>query len=255
MGRTVIARDMAAALLALGLPLFLWARLYPVTDWAALALGPLAVMLFAGVQDPALALNRARLAAVLHPGTLAARWLTGRLSALWRAGVFVLIAVPVLAWQALVTSGPELICLGLLCLAAGSLAAWLRRRLDRQVTPPFARWAALAGAAGIAAVAALPVLAWVNWALVPRPPGIGDQSLAEAVQAAMAALPDRRGWIAEGLAPIYAADAARLWAAVRFQGWVWPVILYCVQAGLVGAVVARSMTALMDVAAQARGGR
>lgn len=251
MGRVIMTRDMAGAGLALGLPLVLWAMTYPATDWAVLALLPLAVMMFAGVYGPARALNQARLAVVLQPGSAGARWMTGRLSAAWRAGLFTSVAVPVLAQQALVVTVPELICLVSLCLMAGLLVVALRRWLAGQMTAPFARWATLALAAMLAAVMVLPVLVWVNWFLVPRPAVVAGQSVADAMQAALAA--QRADWVGQAVGGLMAADAARLWAVDALRPSVWPAVVYCLHAGLVGFVVARSFTALMDLAARAGG--
>ena len=58
------------AMLIIALSLFLWARLYTVTDWSVLALVPLAALLFAGLFWSSAAVSLASIKVAVKQGSV-----------------------------------------------------------------------------------------------------------------------------------------------------------------------------------------
>ncbi len=229
----------------LAVPLYLWRILYPSTDWAAVFLAALTVVLFGGCRKPLAAMLRVRFAAMLLEESWIYRRMTGGIWASIRSCVFVAITVPILAWQALSASDPIGLLLVTLCLAASGTALGARVWLQRHLHEPYRVWHGANLGAVIAGMIFLPILAWTIWNHVPIPGEFRTLGFWEAVQFGVAeGLPQRRGWIAEILAVPFAVESAQLWLVAKYGTSVWVTVLYSLYLALVAFVVARASTAL-----------
>ena len=240
--------------MAVTLSLYLWRTLYPATDWAVVALAPLAALLFMGSLWTSAAVYRASMrAAVRWDSTLA--WLmTGRVRAFFGATVFTLVAVPLLAWHAISSTYPEFLLVAVLCFIASMLFAGTENKLLDHLTPPFARATALSLAMMIAALFFVPVLTWANWNFTPQPSAIRSAGLGEALQLGFSQLPARRGWVAELLAPLYALEYGKLWFVVQAGSPKWFSFWYSIDAALISFVAGRASAVLMSIVQLTRGG-
>lgn len=229
----------------LAVPLYLWRVLYPSTDWAALFLAPVALVLFLGVKKPLEAMLRARLAAMVLPNSRISRFVTGRIRAIIHSCVFVAVTVPILAWQALSASDLIALLLVVLCLAASTTALGVRRWLKHHLHHPYCAWLGANLGALIAGMVFIPILAWTTWNYVAFPGEFRTLGLWQAVQFGVAdQLPQRRGWIAEILAVPFAIESAQLWLIARYGAALWVTVLYSLYLALVAFVVARASTAV-----------
>lgn len=73
--------NLAIALISavfLMLPLLLWRALYQQTDWAAIFLAPLLVILFAGFRKPLADVLQAKAAAAVRPSSRLFMFVTGK---------------------------------------------------------------------------------------------------------------------------------------------------------------------------------
>ena len=226
-------------------PLYLWRIVYPSTDWAAVFLAALTVVLYVGCKKPLAAMLRKRFAAMILEESPVYGVMTGGIRAVIHSSVFVAVTVPILAWQALSASDPIGLLLVMLCLAASATALGARRWLQRHLHHPYCVWHGANLGALIAGVIFLPILAWTIWNHVPIPGEFRTLGFWEAVQFGVAeGLPQRRGWIAEILAVPFAFESAQLWLIARFGTSVWVTVLYSLYLALVAFVVARASTAL-----------
>ena len=98
-----------------------------------------------------------------------------------------------------------------------------------------------------AAVIFVPVLAWANWNFTPQPVAIRIASLEEALQLGFSLLPERRGWVAELLAPFYLLEYGKLWFVVQVHSPKWFSMWYSVDASLISLVAARASSILMSL--------
>jgi hypothetical protein len=224
-----------------------WRLSYPYSDWAALALVPLAGALFLGQVSPKTNLYRARMRSTIRTESPLSGILTGRTTAILSAALFVLIAIPVLAWQALSSSVMEAFTMAILCLVAGLVFSKAHATLLFHFHPPFARAAAIVLGTWLVALAFIPVIAWVNWSIVSHPGEIQTASLKEAVELGWQELPLRRGWIAEILAPFYAFDAIKLWLVLQIEPSRWATILFSLDTALVSFILARASITLTSL--------
>lgn len=245
--KIIILANALGTSLSLTLTLYLWCVLYPVTDWAVLALLPLAALIFTGSLWTSAAVYGVCMRAAVRGGSPLAWLMTGRLRALLGAAVFTLIAVPLLAWHALSSSYAEVLLLAFLCFVAPLLFVGTEYKLLDHLTPPFARATALSGAMLFAAVMFVPVLAWANWNFMPQPVAIRIASLEEALQLGFNQLPERRGWVAELLAPFYVLEYGKLWFVVQVDSPKWFSMWYSVDASLISLVAARASAILMSL--------
>ena len=222
--------------------LALWRIAYSLSDWAALALLGVAMLLFMSQMRTVGALYRARMRVMFRGESPLAKWLTGQIKAILIALLFVATAVPVLAWQALRAGWSEALGLTVLSLLAGLLLAWMQARARRHVHPPFVDPPAAWLATWAVALPAIVLLAYIHYNFVALPGEI--RAAADPWAAALLGiemnLPARRGWVAEALAPLAAWEAAKLWFVTRANMPAIVPLLFVVEAALVGFVVARA---------------
>lgn len=249
----MVAINALGVSVSLTLSLYLWRVLHPVTDMAVIALLPLSALIFTGSFWDSAAVYRACMRAAVQVDSPLAWLMTGRLRALLGAAVFTLVAVPLLAWHAISSTYAELLLLACLFFVASLLFACSENKLLDHLTPPFARTTALSGAMLIAAVFFVPVLAWSNWNFMPQPSAIRTASFEEALQLGFSQLPERRGWVAELLAPFYALEYGKLWFVVQAESPKWFSIWYSVDAALICLVAARASAVLMSLVRVPRG--
>ena len=229
----------------LAVPLYLWRILYPSTDWAALFLAPLTLVLFFGFKKPLGAMLRVRFAAMILDDSRISRFMTGRITTVIHSCIFVAVTVPILAWQALSASDLIALFLVVLCLAASAMALGVRRWLQHHLHDPYSAWHGANLGALIAGMISFPILAWITWNYISFPDEFRTLGFWEAVQFGVAEqLPQRRGWIAEILALPFAIESAQLWLIAKYGTAVWVTVLYSLYLALVAFVVARASTAL-----------
>ncbi|MXY51951.1 MAG: hypothetical protein F4Y86_05385, partial [Gammaproteobacteria bacterium] len=227
-------------------PVALWRLLYPASDWAALCLAPLALLLFEGIRRPLAAALRARAEAVVRHDSPIARFATGQLRAAVHATLFAGSAVVVLAWQALEASWTEALILAAACAAGCCAAVYAPRRAGSHFRLAVADHYGIAfGALGVAVVL-VPLLAWVNWPFVVCSGEFRELGLQATMEFWLEKrLPSRGGWIAEGLALMYAIEAIQVFAVARLWGLGSAgALLYSVYLSLVAYLVARSSAAV-----------
>ena len=239
----------AAIVVATGIllvvPLYLWRILYPSTDWAAVFLAALTLGLFFGCKEPLAAMLRVRFAAMILDDSRIAKFMTGRIRTVIHSCVFVVVTVPILAWQALSASDLIALFLVVLCLASSAMALGVRRWLEHHLHDPYCVWHGAKLGALIAGTTFFPILAWITWNYVAFPGEFRTLGFWEAVKFGIAdQLPQRRGWIAEILALPFAIEFAQLWLIARYGTAVWVTVLYSLYLALVAFVVARASTAL-----------
>ncbi|MCZ0943541.1 MAG: hypothetical protein OXJ53_10825 [Gammaproteobacteria bacterium] len=235
----------ALPVVVLAIPLGLWRVAYRFTDWAALFLVPLALVLFIGFHRPLTSVLRAKFMAVVQHDSPIATLATGKVRAAAKSILFVASAVFVLAWHALEVNAAVALVLLTGCVVASCMAVYIPRWAQSHFRGSFARHYGIAFGSAATAVFLVPVLAWVNWIGVDHPGEFRSMELREAMLFWLEErLPDRRGWIAETLAWAYAVEATQISLVAKFGlGSVWAPI-YSFYLGLVGFLVARSSAAV-----------
>lgn len=234
------------AMLIIALSLFLWARLYTVTDWSVLALVPLAALLFAGLFWSSAAVSLASIKVAVKQGSPLTWLVTGRLRALLGAAAFTVVAVTLLAWCAISWTYTELLLLAVLCLSAALVFAFSEHKFSGHLTPPFARMTAISTATLVVAVFFVPVVAWFDWNFTTHPGEIRMVSLEQALKLGAGQVPERGGWVAELMAPIYALEYGKLWFVVQTGTPKWFSFWYSIDAALISIVAARTSAVLMS---------
>ena len=240
--------NLAIALISavfLMLPLLLWRALYQQTDWAAIFLAPLLVILFAGFRKPLADVLQAKAAAAVRPSSRLFLFVTGKFQATILSGVFVAVTVPILAWQALDAKPTMALALMALCIAAASVSQYLPKWLQPHFRRPFAtRLGASLGAFAVAVIF-VPILAWINWNHITYPGEFRSLEFGEAVRFGIDnQLPARRGWIAEILSLLYAIESAQLWLIGKYGSTLWIASLYCLYLTLVAFVIAKAASTI-----------
>jgi hypothetical protein len=232
------------SVISLFLSLIAWKYFYKFSDWAALSLIPLVVMLFCASYSLSIRVFVARLQCILIPGSPLSTYLTGRIGAIFSATIFVMILMPLLAWQSLTITSVEWLMLLALSVLASIVFLLIKLFARKHLREPSDSAAALVmGSWGLTLIA-LPILTWLNWNYTDYPGEIRTQGVVEAASMAIDKLPARRGFFAEILAPLYAVDALKLWLAVRLNPSTWVPALYSIDAALVSFVFIRASMSL-----------
>lgn len=233
------------------LPLHLWRLLYPSSDWATLFLLPLAFCLFYVSFSLTLSVFKERLKVMVRASSPLAARLTGRFRAGFVASLFLVVALPTLAWQALTVSPREFSCLAALCLFAGYLSIRIQAWLRFHLTDIFARYLGMMFGAVVAALVFIPVLTWINyWSFVSHSGEFRTATFSDAIALGMRELPARRSFVAEMLAPFFAVEAIKLLLAAQFNSLRWITIIFSIHSALVCFVVAHACVMLTDFAQQ-----
>lgn len=197
------------------LSLRLWEVSYEHTDWAALALSPLALVLAVGSWPLARDPWRATLHAALREDSMLGRIMTGWLRAAVISITFSVVAIAVLAWQVLSVTGQKAaILLGVFCLSA-YIFSLFEARLNRELHQPFARTVATSLTTWIMAFPIAVLFAAYTWWTVPMPGEVLDASLREAMTLDALGLPDRESWITSLLRVLQGWESVKLWAVVQ----------------------------------------
>lgn len=229
-------------------PLLAWRGLYATSALAPLPLLFLLVVLIAAGFGPVRARNLIWRRAVLAPDGWPARVLTGRLSALFRATVFALVAVSLLAWVVVQGEGVEQLLLLAVALAAVVLRVACRLPLAHWFQPNVARLGLNALAILVPAVIATPLLAWVHWEIIAHPAHYGQISALAAINHGLAALPQGAGFEAVVFSALQAADSLKLWLIAQFPALLLLAGgLYSLQAALLAWLVARAAVLVADL--------
>lgn len=238
MVRAVSNAFVAAVFTALSL--FLWRIAYASTDWAVLALGPLALAIWIGGWPLFLDTWRARFFLALRQDSVIGRILTGRIRAAFLNTGFTMAAITLLAWQALNASGLE----GGIMLSAfvisGGLFALGQNLVARHFHQPFARSLATSLVSWLVAVPFTFVLAYAFWAWKAMPGAMLGADLSGAVHIGLQELPPRGGWITEILAVPYVYEATKLWVAVKLAAYPFIGVLLSLDAALFSFALCRT---------------
>lgn len=251
--------DIIATTIAFVLPLYLWRHYYTYSDYAILTVFPLATMLGFATWKHSIVIYRARLFNELRRDSHLATILKGHVAAAFKTAIILLIALPVLVWQTLTLEYPEIIALIVLCVFSSWIFICLQVFIaSRHFYKPFNSARCVNPATWIAAILGVSVLSYINLKYVSYPGEILTAGLVESVFIILQEnLPERRGVIAEFLAPIYALDAMKLWGYVQMSkiGFsTWASILYCIDCALVSIVVVRTSIILTLLAQILRDG-
>lgn len=231
--------SLATSLLS-GLLLYLWRLSYAFSDLAVLWLLLLAAMIFLGNWSLVIDHWLAERAIVLKPESWLSRWLSGRILAFFSSTLLVGALVPFLAWQVLNMSAAEAAILLGLVYSSAWLFLWARGGVGGHFMPPFDRILTLGSSAWLVGLPFAIVLFLVSWRTTSVPLSMLDATFSEAVQSGFDALPERPGWIAEVLAFCYAVKAAKLWLVVQLRDYPLVALVFNLDAGLFGFLVARA---------------
>jgi len=232
------------ATVSLYIPLLLWRSVYPTSDWGVIFLLILAFMLFGGAFSPAAATYRARLSIEIRKSSFLAGILTGRLHATFFALVFTGAAIPVLAWQALTASWPEILCFVFLSVTSSAFSLFTHAKLKQHLSPWLARSASITIGALGSAIIFIPIIMWVNWAYVTHAGQLRSDTLQQSIVFYIQKLPARGGWVAEILSVFYALDGAKFWLVMRLSSFNWILVLYAFNAALPSLFIAQSSAIL-----------
>ncbi|SNS97173.1 hypothetical protein [Antarctobacter heliothermus] len=233
-----------------------WRLLYPLTDWAGVALGLLALLVFMSNWQVGITLHRARLQAALQPDSPLRHWLTGRVRTFLSAFAFACAFLVLAAAQVLEADPLELTLYGVLTGLTALTTCGSRHILLRHLRPPFAAAAAVTLSTLICGLIFTPLLFVAAWTYKSFPGEIrGAATLAEAALAGLRDLPPRGGWIAEALAPIRAFEAAKLWLATRAAWAGWGPLLFAAESAVFSFVLARAAALMSLIVASTAGSK
>ena len=178
------AASVAASAASLGLGAA-WRLLYPASAWSLALFCLSAALVFAAQFNSALARRRALRDAMLVPGSLLHRVLTGRLPALAAAVVGTAATLFPAAFFLASAAPAECAAAALLVVTVNAAIPPLRRGIARSARTAFVPRLLALGTAGLALVA-VPLFAWLGYAVVPPPRWLAADTLAQALAQALA---------------------------------------------------------------------
>jgi hypothetical protein len=220
--------------------LFLWRVAFFSSDWAVLALIPLAFVMIVGFWPLMLDPWRARLNLYLRAGSPLRKILTGRIRAICLSSIFTFVAVILMAWQALSASIFEAAIMLTAFFLAACIFSVAQHLLLRHFHQPFARSFASLLATWIVALPFTVVIAVSTWSWAVIPGAILDASLQDALQIGLDELPARGGMIAGILSVPYGYESAKLWVVVQLRDYPIVGALFSFDAALFSFVLCRS---------------
>jgi len=229
-----------AATALTGFSLYLWRIAYGSSDWAVIALTPLAVVIFIGVWPLNLEPWKAHLKLALRHDSPLSTLLTGRFRSAILSLSFTCVAIILLAWQALTAAAPDAVIIVATFFLTACIYSAGHDVSQRHFNQPFARAFATSLVSWVVAVPFTLMVAGYTWALGSQPGAMLDASLQEALQIGLENLPERGGWIASILAVPYGYEAAKLWGVVQLQDYPVAGVLFSLDTALFGFVLCRT---------------
>lgn len=229
-----------AATALTGLSLYVWRVAYDYSDWAVLALIPMAVVIFIGVWPLNLHPWKARLRLALRDGSPLTIFLTGRFRSTVLSVCFTCVAIILLAWQALNASESDAMVMVVTFLLSSCIFSAGHDFLMRHFHQPFARVYATSLVTWLVALPFTLIVAGYTWAWGNQPGEMLDAGLQEALQIGLDNLPERGGWIASILAVPYGYEAAKLWGVVQLRDYPVAGLLFSLDTALFGFVLCRT---------------
>lgn len=245
------ASGFAAAALSVPIilaPLLIWRLIYQYTDFSLFALIPLGLLLWISFFAPDLRISQQRWMEMFKEGcgykSGEKLLMTGRLGAGIRTTLYMLVAVPILAWQAVNASRMEILALILVAFASALITLWIFAWAARHMQDAYQGAISLMCGPVLTALISIPFLYWMNCDLITYAGEFRAVSLQEALTLGFLELPDRKGLVAELLAPFYALEILKFWlvlqASEQTWGGHWIVFLFCAEKTLIAFLVARS---------------
>jgi hypothetical protein len=229
-----------AATALTGLSLYLWRIAYSSSDWAVLALIPLAVVIFIGVWPLNFEPWKAHLQLALRHDSPLTTLLTGRIRSAILSLSFTFVAIILLAWQALTAAASDAVIILATFFITGCIYSAGYDLLQRHFHHPFARAFAASLVSWLVALPFTLIVAGYTWAWGSQPGAMLDAGLQEALQIGLANLPERGGWIASILAVPYGYEAAKLWGVVQLYDYPAAGVLFSLDTALFGFVLCRT---------------
>lgn len=229
----------AAASMCL-LSLYIWRESYRYTDWAVLALLPLALGIWAGSWPLVLRPWRARIDVIVRDDSPLRKILTGRLRAFFLSGIFTFVAVTLLAWQAWTVSWQGALVLAVAFVTSAMLFSAGQNILIAHFHQPFACGISTSMVTWMVAAPFTLVIAWTTWAWTKMPGGMLDATIYSAVASGIDKLPDRGGWISAILMLPAGYDAAKLWVVIQLRDYPIVGAIFSLDAALFAFVLCRS---------------
>lgn len=199
--------------------LSLWRLAFVASDWAVLALLPLAAVIGIGFWPLTLSPWKARLHIALRPESQWGKRLTGKIRAMVFSVAFTLASVGLFAWQALRTTAPEALLLALIFFLSALAYFLAQNLLLRHFHQPFARAIATSLTTWVVAIPATGMIAWFVWAFAPMPGTMLDAGFQQALQIGLTQLPPRGGWLSTLLSVPFGYEAVKLWVVVQLQDY------------------------------------
>ncbi|MCB6179026.1 hypothetical protein LHP98_12915 [Rhodobacter sp. Har01] len=229
-----------AATLLSTLSLLLWRIGYASSDWAALALIPIAIVIGVGLWRLTLDPWKAHLQIALRENSPLGRILTGKTRTLFVLISFTSVSVILLAWQAAIATVSDATIMLMAYFLSGCAFLTSKNLLSRHLHPPFARDLAISLGTWVVALPFILIIALSTWAWARIPGAMLDASLQDALQVGLNRLPARGGWIAAILSVPYGYEAAKLWAVVQLREYPIVGVLFSLDTALFSFVICRA---------------
>jgi len=223
-----------------GVSLFFWRLSYEHTDWAVLSLIPLGMTLFMGVWPLNLEPWTVRLTLVLRQNSPLTSFLTGRIRATALSAIFVVLAITLLAWQALDATVSEAGIMLAAFLVSGCIFSFGKSLVMRHLQQPFAQVYSTSLFTWLIAVPFTFIIAAYTWTWSSQPGSMLDASLPEALQIGLSNLPERGGWISTVLSLPYGYEAAKLWGVVQLRDYPVAGLFFSLDTALFSFVLCRT---------------
>ncbi|MDV7141760.1 hypothetical protein R3X27_03595 [Tropicimonas sp. TH_r6] len=228
------------ATVVVGLTIWWWRVAIDFGAWGMLSLFPLAVFMFAGAWDIALAPREARVQRAVRKGSSLHIWCSGRLGTSIVSTVFATVGIMVLAWQTLKLPSEQIGLILAAVFVAGFVYGTGQRFAARHFNRPFDREYASRMATWLVSIPVFFVTWYGIWAWGEQPGTMLEASFVEAIEIGRSQVPAARGILSEVLSVPFAYDGAKLWAVVQLREHPFIALLFSADAALFSFVVVRT---------------
>lgn len=244
-----LIRTLASAVIGLSataLLLLVWNLGFQRTDWAVLALLPIAVFIFYGAWPLIAEPYAAQLGVALRRDSSIGKYLKGYFRAALISGLLAIGAVSMLAWQALDPTPIHALLMGLAFLLSCFVLGVIERSFLAHFHPPFARSFAAFWATWIAAFVFWLIFAFETWTWQPMGQILATATINQAINVRLGDLPDRDGWVTNMVSVFYSYEALKAWLVFQMPQYRWVGVLFSLDSALFSFVLCRSAIAIAN---------
>lgn len=213
---------------------------FDFSDWSALLLCPLVIVVYMGNYSLVLAPWKAKFHLVVRDESWLSKWLTGRLGAGLKSATLAIVMFLFIIWQSVSATIVELVLISILFIITSVTYIKVVQSSPKHFYEPFDRSVSSSFSIWMVTIPAVIILLIYTWSIKTLPSEILDEDFQQVIRLAAQKSPGDKGWISSIISFFYLFDSVKLWAVVQLQDYPLLTLIYSLDTALFGYVLCKT---------------